>query len=183
MLVLDGNMKKSWEVCYAIQAGHTEFNGLPGSVQTGCPNTPSYKSRYCAIHAPITAIPYQIEFSEDGNPKPKPANPPTPSEERQAAIIIGKRITRKSTLYTKVITVKVHFSAPDKIMRIGQNWTLEKCTRLTLHDITSIIWHNSIYADTNLCDRHLTHIIKLTQKNVTLRLCRLILYLKLRLFG
>ena len=96
MLVLDGNMKNSREVCYAIQAGHTEFNGLPGSVQTGCPNTPSYKSRYCAIHAPITAIPHQIEFSEDGNPKP--ANLPTPSEERQAAII-GKRITRKSTFY------------------------------------------------------------------------------------
>ena len=97
MLGLDGNMKNSREVCYAIQAGHTEFNGLPGSVRTGCPNTPSYKSRYCTIHAPITAVPHQIEFSEDGNPKP--ANPTTPSEERQAAIIIGKRVTRSSMFY------------------------------------------------------------------------------------
>ena len=29
--MLDGNMKNSREVCYAIQVGHTEFNGLPGS--------------------------------------------------------------------------------------------------------------------------------------------------------
>ena len=106
MLVLDGNMKNSWEVYYAIQVGHTEFNGLPGSVRTGCPNTPSYKSQYCAIHAPITAIPHQIEFSEDGNPKP--ANPTTPSEERQVAIIIGKHITRKSTFFIRY-TICVHY--------------------------------------------------------------------------
>ena len=95
--MLDGNMKNSREVCNAIQAGHTEFNGLPGSIQTGCPNTPSYKSQYCTVHAPITAIPQQIQLSKDDNPKP--ANPTTPSEERQAAIIIGKRITRNSTFY------------------------------------------------------------------------------------
>ena len=36
-------------------------------------------------------------------------------------------------VYTKVITVKVHFSAHEKIMPIGQNWPLEKFTHLTLH--------------------------------------------------
>ena len=95
--MLDDNMKNSREVCYAIQAGHTEFNRLPGSIRTGCPNTLSYKSRYCTIHGPIMAIPQQIVFSKDGNPKP--ANPTTPSEERQAAIIIGKRIACNSTFY------------------------------------------------------------------------------------
>ena len=35
-------------------------------------------------------------------------------------------------VYTKVITVKVHVSAHEKIMPIGQNWPLEKFTHLTL---------------------------------------------------
>ena len=49
VFILDGNMKNSREVCFATDAGHTEFSGLAGMIQTGCPNTPAYKSRYCLI--------------------------------------------------------------------------------------------------------------------------------------
>ena len=34
VIILDGNMKNSRQVCFATEAGHTEFNGLPGTVQT-----------------------------------------------------------------------------------------------------------------------------------------------------
>lgn len=97
VLVLDGNMKNSREVCYATLAGYAEFSGVPGRVQTGCPNTPAFKSRYCSLHAPITAIPQDIQFSNDGNPIT--ANQSTSLEERHAALIISKRVTRNSTLY------------------------------------------------------------------------------------
>ena len=60
-------------------------------------------------------------------------------------------------------------------MQIGQNGPLEKFTRflfmsLNVACITNI-WRGNIYADTNLCDHRLTHIIhinKLAQKNVAL---------------
>ena len=66
-------------------------------------------------------------------------------------------------------TIKVHFSAREKIMRIGQNGPLEKFMRflfmhLNVACITNIIlWRNNIYADTNLCDRCLTHIIRINK--------------------
>ena len=65
--------------------------------------------------------------------------------------------------YYSMSTVKVHFSACEKIMRIGQNGPLEKFTRflfmcLNVACITNI-WRDNIYADTNLCDRRLTRMI------------------------
>ena len=97
VLVLDGNMKNNREVCYAVEAGYAEFSGLPGRIQTGCPNTPAIKSRYCPVHAPITATPQDIQFSEDGNPVVTHVS--TSTEERHAAIVVSKRITRTSTFY------------------------------------------------------------------------------------
>ena len=89
-------MKNNREVCYAIDAGYTEFNDLPGKIKTGCPNTPAFKSRYCSIHAPFAAIPQNIEISDDGD---KPTTCNVTDEGKLAAIIIGKRITRNSILY------------------------------------------------------------------------------------
>ena len=71
-------------------------------------------------------------------------------------------------------TVKVHFSAREKIMRIGQNGPLEKFMlflfmRLNVACIANI-WRDNI-CDINLCYRCLTRIIrinKLLQKNIAL---------------
>ena len=80
-MILDGNMKNNQEVCLAVDAGYAEFSGLPGRVQTGCPNSPGLMSRYCPLNAPVAAIPHE-----------------TPNEERPAGIIVDKRVTRNSTL-------------------------------------------------------------------------------------
>jgi hypothetical protein len=97
VLVLDGNMKNSREVCYATDAGHTEFSGLAGMIQTGCPNTPAYKSRYCIFHSPTVTTSQNIQFAEDGTPVTTVNL--KEAEERQVAIITKKRVTRKSTFY------------------------------------------------------------------------------------
>ena len=98
VLVLDGNMKNSREVCNAKLAGYSEFSGLPGRVQTGCPNTPMLKSRYCSLHAPTAAVSQRFEFSDDGNPEVV-KQPNVEKRERPAAIILGKRSMRKSIFY------------------------------------------------------------------------------------
>ena len=53
-------------------------------------------------------------------------------------------------------------------MRISQNGPLEKFTRflfmrLNVACITNILWRDNIYADTNLCNRRLTHIIRINK--------------------
>uniref|UniRef100_A0A1X7V592 Uncharacterized protein n=1 Tax=Amphimedon queenslandica TaxID=400682 RepID=A0A1X7V592_AMPQE len=42
VLMLDGNMKNHRDVCLATQARYTKYDGLPGSIRTGCPNSPAY---------------------------------------------------------------------------------------------------------------------------------------------
>ena len=34
----------------AKDAGYTQYDDLPGSIKTGCPRTPAYKSRFCTDH-------------------------------------------------------------------------------------------------------------------------------------
>ena len=65
VLVFDGNMKNNREVCYAVDAGYTEFGSLPGRIKTGCPNTPAFNSRYCSIHRPFAAVPQNIQHSSE----------------------------------------------------------------------------------------------------------------------
>ena len=82
-IVLDGNMKNYRDVCMASEAGYAEFNGLPGRIKTGCPNTPKLKSQYCDLHTPTL-----FESNDDGSNK-----------EVQLAFIIAKKVTRNTTLY------------------------------------------------------------------------------------
>ena len=42
-MVVDDNMKNNREVCSAVDAGYIEYAGLPGSVKTGCTETPEEK--------------------------------------------------------------------------------------------------------------------------------------------
>ena len=91
-------MKNNREVCSAKLAGYSEFSGLPGRLQTGCPNTPMPKSRYCSLHAPAATVLHKCQLSDDGNPEMTDKESEG-KEERQAAIILKKRTTRKSTFY------------------------------------------------------------------------------------
>ena len=97
-IVLDGNMKNHQNVCNATLAGYAHFKGLDGQVQTGCPNTPVYKSSFCEIHKPVMAKPLQLS---------NPCNETTTNNiklqnEEAVGMIVNKRITRNSTLYQVV---------------------------------------------------------------------------------
>lgn len=77
--MLDGNMKNNRSVCLATHAGYAEYDGLPGTIQTGCPNTPAHKSRFCSLHKPTVA--------QSG------------TENATCTFIVRKRTTRQSVTY------------------------------------------------------------------------------------
>ena len=78
-------MKNHRDVCFATNAGYIEYQGLPGRVMSGCPNTPCLKSRYCRLHTPTVAMPQDIQSAQQstGGPKAK-------TKEDQVGLIIGK---------------------------------------------------------------------------------------------
>ena len=43
-------MKNRRDVCMAKDVGYIFYEGLPGSIHTGCVNTPAFNSRYCKDH-------------------------------------------------------------------------------------------------------------------------------------
>lgn len=49
-LVLDGNFDNNRECCMAKGSGFIEYDTLPGSIKTGCTNTPKLSSRFCEEH-------------------------------------------------------------------------------------------------------------------------------------
>ena len=104
-MVMDGNMKNRRDVCYAKDAGFIQFEGLTGSIKTGCTATPTFKSRYCTNHINQACIKLQNSDENDEEleitgPKlrydqSKPAYP----GEAVAEMIIAKKTTRKQTYY------------------------------------------------------------------------------------
>ena len=84
-MVIDGNMKNHRSMCFATHAGYAEYDGLPGLIRTGCPNTPVYKSRFCDLHNPSSVI-------------VRPSNN-TNKESTESCFIVGKRVTRQGTIY------------------------------------------------------------------------------------
>lgn len=52
VLILDGNLKNSRDVCAAEDAGFVEYAGLPGQVKTGCMETPQQSGKFCLHHQP-----------------------------------------------------------------------------------------------------------------------------------
>ena len=84
-LIMDENMKNHRNICYATTAGYTEYKGLNGKVQTGCPNTPAYKSVYCHLHKPVISA---QKGGDSGCSKEKPVG-----------LIISKKETRKTVFY------------------------------------------------------------------------------------
>jgi len=78
-------MKNHRSVCCATAAGYTEYIGLQGKVQTGCPNTPAYRSPYCTVHKPVISV---QKGGDVGCNKEKPVG-----------LVIAKKETRNSMFY------------------------------------------------------------------------------------
>ena len=56
----------------ATEAGCIEYSSLPGSIKSGCTNSPKYKSRFCEQHLPrslLTSPQFLTDKDiEDANP-------------------------------------------------------------------------------------------------------------------
>lgn len=90
VLVIDGNMKNHRDVCSATEAGFITFQGLPGTVKTGCQLTPDKKSRYCSNHKPRVCVKPMDDTTDDSKVDKK---------EDVAEMILAERITRSATFY------------------------------------------------------------------------------------
>ena len=84
-LIIDGNMKNHRNICCATAAGYTEYKGLNGKVQTGCLNTPAYKSSYCHLHKPTMSV------QKGGDSEC--------TKEKPVGLIVSKNETRKTAFY------------------------------------------------------------------------------------
>ena len=87
-------MKNHRDVCFATCAGYTEFDGLPGKIMSGCPNTPDFKSCFCSLHKATAVIPQEVDSQQLVMDKIADSNVESP-----AAMILGKRSTRHSNFY------------------------------------------------------------------------------------
>ena len=90
-------MKNHRDVCSAHEAGYAEFNGLPGKVKTGCPNTPQPMSRYCPAHTPTVFTPQWLDPGDDVSDSS--SLQAIPSHKDQVAYIVSKKTTRHTTFY------------------------------------------------------------------------------------
>jgi len=103
-------MKNHRNVCCATTAGCTTYIGLQGKVQTGCPNTPAYRSPYCTVHKPVISV---QKGADAGSNKEKPVG-----------LVIAKKETRNSTFY-QVILYRPH-NIPQHI-DIRRTFKVQKC--------------------------------------------------------
>ncbi len=91
VLVLDGNQKNRRDVCAAIHAGVIEYEGLPGSILSGCQFSPAYRSSYCFYHSPrVTRSCNLLSCTEEDGKS---------DTEGVVKFIIGKRSTRSGVVY------------------------------------------------------------------------------------
>ena len=99
--MVDGNIKNHRSVCYAINAGYAEYNGLPGIIRTGCPNTPAYKSRYYSLHNSTKERTSKVISKESHYASTEGNTSKVISTEsaEPSGIVTGKRITRQGINY------------------------------------------------------------------------------------
>ena len=106
-------MKNHRDVCYAKDAGFIQFAGLTESIKTGCPDTPDYKSQYCAQHKPQAVdLLSSDEVDEDLGSLAGPALRFHQTKQHLgnpiAEVILGKKTTRKQTYYEVTILISYH---------------------------------------------------------------------------
>ena len=103
VLVLDGNMKNSRDVCAAQYAGFVEYSGLPGRVTTGCMESPQQSSKFCSQH--MTRISKKMRSSDD-------------PDNRQGGVIemiLAKKTARNNTLYQVCTANSMHLSFSENL--------------------------------------------------------------------
>ena len=94
--VLDGNQKNRRNVCAVTLAGLIEYEGLPGSIISGCQLSPCYRSNYCFHHAPRVM---------------KSSNHECDEKEIMVRYIVGKRTTRKGVSYQVFLSYCMYVAA------------------------------------------------------------------------
>lgn len=97
-IVMDGNMKNRRDVCYAKDAGYIQFDGLEGSIKTGCTATPTFKSRYCTKHInqACTAV-SSVERDEELGETTEQLRSKLAPGDTVAEMLLAKKETRKQT--------------------------------------------------------------------------------------
>ena len=83
-------MKNHRDVCSATEAGFIIFQGLPGTIKTGCQLTPDKKSCYCSKHKPRICIKPKDDTKDDSK---------ADQVEDVVEMILAERITRSATFY------------------------------------------------------------------------------------
>ena len=94
-------MKNRRDVCYAKDAGYVEFDGLSGSIKTGCQATPAYKSRYFACDFTV-ACDEDMDTSDLDGPVGSTLRSAQRNQEPGediVEIILAKKVTRRQTYY------------------------------------------------------------------------------------
>ena len=99
VLVVDGNMKNRRNICVATEAGFLEYEGLPGSITTGCQLSPLVDSQYCYYHSP--------RFTSIGEGTASASPVMSSTNKLETDIITGKRETRKGTYYQVKLTFTI----------------------------------------------------------------------------
>ena len=94
-------MKNQRDVCYAKDAGFIEFDGLNGSIKTGCPATPDYKSRFCLDHKNQAAELRSHDDQDLDKNEPESEWPTTGFKNGYPLpqLILSKKATRKEAYY------------------------------------------------------------------------------------
>ena len=96
--MVDGNMKNHCDVCLATKAGYAEYKGLPGRVQTVCPNSPDYQSQFCQLHKANVAKRQNIQVTDESCASEVPRESTTTCRDT-VVFIIDKCVTHSSTPY------------------------------------------------------------------------------------
>ena len=112
VLVLDGNVKNRRDVCLAKDARYIEFRNLPGSVKTGCQQTPDHKSRYCKSHKHQVCT-LSVDPTPDDELSDVSVGPLLRSKKQKSKypgdpvveVLVAKRTTRRETYYQVYIFV------------------------------------------------------------------------------
>ena len=111
VVVLDGNQKNQRPVCMAKDAGYIDFSSLPGSIKTGCINTPQLKSRFCEVHTPRACNSHPVHLRDKDVDEATSTNAcdfhikgSSTSGEPIVQVLLEKKTTRSDTYY-KVIYI------------------------------------------------------------------------------